>query len=309
MDYNPYMILFIRQFIKQHRIDLMLTNIEKEVIIGGMAGRLCKIPNVRRVGREDDFNERLLVKWHHRLLVDRCVVPCNLIRDNALKRARWLDGSMFTTIYNGRNPETYSAQEKIQQKKSWGLSEQDFIIGSNTQLTKIKGTVLLISAFAEILKTHLDCYLVITGEGPEQRNLELQVRELGISERVVFGGFTSNPLLTAAAYDIAVSGSLFEGFPNTVVEYFAAGTPVVTTDAGGVSEMVENMHNGLIVPCGDVKKLHDALALLVKKPQLREDLRSNAMRAIEEKFSEDIMLDKLETFFEETINSYRTVVL
>jgi glycosyltransferase involved in cell wall biosynthesis len=305
MDYNPYMVVFIWRFIVKNRIDLIVTNIEKEVILGGMASRLGRIPNVRRVGREDDFNEKFRVQWHHRLLVDRCIVPCDLIRNNALKRAGWLDGSMFTTIYNGRNPETYSTQEKVQQKKAWGLAAHDFVIGSNTQLTKVKGTTVLISALAEILKTHPGCYLVITGEGPERKNLELQARDLGISDRVVFGGFTSNPLRSAAAYDIAVSVSLFEGFPNTVVEYFAAGTPVVATDAGGVSEMVENMKNGLIVPCGDVQKLHDGLVLLMEKPQLREDLRKNALRTVEAKFSEDIMVDKLETFFKETINTHR----
>ena len=56
------MIYFIIRFIRKNQIDVMVTNIEKEVIVGGIAARICGIPNIRRVGREDDFNEKLKVK-------------------------------------------------------------------------------------------------------------------------------------------------------------------------------------------------------------------------------------------------------
>jgi glycosyltransferase involved in cell wall biosynthesis len=304
MDYNPLMIGFLRRFIQRNRIQLVLTNIEKEVVIGGMAARLCGIPNVRRVGREDDFNENYRVKWHHRLLVDRCIVPCNLIRDNAMKRARWLDGSIFTTIYNGRNPVRYAAQEINRQKSKWGLSEKEVIVGVTSQLSKVKGVDSLVRVFPEIVRKHPACRLVVTGEGKERANLETLARELEIPECVIFSGFTSDPLLAAASYDIAVSSSRFEGFPNTVVEYLAAGRPVVATDAGGVAEMVEHMKNGVLVPCGDEKKLLEGIQLLIANQALRKRLGLNAIRTIEEKFSEDRMLDNLDAFFRETILTY-----
>jgi glycosyltransferase involved in cell wall biosynthesis len=308
MDYNPYMILYIRRFIKKKRIDLVLTNIEKEVMAGGVASRLANIPNVRRVGREDDFNERFRVKWHHRLLVEKCIVPCDLIRDNALKRASWLDAATFTTIYNGRNPVAHTKKEILTQREAWGLSGKDCIIGVTTQLAKIKGVDMLMGVFAELLKTHPDCYLVVTGEGSERRRLEQLATNLQISQQVVFGGFSPDPLLAAASYDIAVSNSMFEGFPNTVVEYFAAGRPVVTTDAGGVTEMVGHLKNGFLVPCGDEKKLYDGIRSLLEDPNLRDRLGRNALKTVREKFSEDIMLDNLEAFFMETIDAHKTAV-
>jgi glycosyltransferase involved in cell wall biosynthesis len=304
MDYNPAMIATIRSFVRQNQIDLVVTNIEKEVMIGGAASRLAKIPNIRRVGREDDFNMRLRVKWHHRLFVDRCIVPCDLIRDNAIKRAPWLDPSVFTTIYNGRNPAFFSQEDILKQRRKWDLSTEDIVLGVTTQLTKVKEVDRLIRAFALLLRTHPNCYLVVTGEGPERRGLESLARDLEVSHRVIFNGFTSDPLLTAASYDIAVSSSRFEGFPNTVVEYFAVARPVVTTDAGGVLELVEHMHNGFIVPCRDEKKLYDGLETLVQNDSLREQLGRNALKRIQERFSEDAMLDSLETLFEETIANH-----
>ena len=301
MDYNPYMICYLWRFILDNRIDAMVTNIEKEVIIGGMACRLAKIPNIRRVGREDDFNEKLRVRWHHDLWVDRCIVPCDLIRDNALKRARWLDGSRFTTIYNGRSLVEITVNQRQGQRKRWGFSEKDMVIGITAQLTRIKGVNVLIRAFARLLENQAHCRLVVTGEGGERRALEMLARELHVADRVMFMGYSSEPILTAASYDIAVCSSLFEGFPNAVVEYFAAGRPVITTDAGGIPEMVQHGVNGLMVPCGDEDRLYDSLLLLVTNPDLRETLQQNARKTIQEKFSEDIMLDKLEAFFRQTI--------
>jgi len=308
MDYNPLMIFFIRNFIKKHGIDLMVTNIEKEVMVGGLAGRLAGIPNIRRVGREDDFNERLRVRWHQNLLVDRCIVPCNLIRDNALKRASWLDASSFTTIYNGRNPIVYPENKILERRKEWGLSRSDSVIGVTTQLLKIKGLDMLIRVFAAILKRYPDCYLVITGEGAERQNLQLLAKELMISTKVIFGGFSSDPLLSAASYDIAVSNSQFEGFPNTVVEYLAAGRPVVTTDAGGVPEMVRHMCNGWLIPCGNEKKMYEGILSLLENPDLRDKLSRGALKTIKEKFSEDMMMFNLEAFFKEMINRHKTTV-
>ena len=302
MDYNPLIIYFLIRFIKKNQIDLVITNIEKEVIIGGIAARICGIPNVRRVGREDDFNEKLKVKLHHRLFVDCCIVPCNFVRDNAMKRASWLNGSQFTTIYNGSNYKRFSADEIREQRKKWGLSDKDFIIGVTSQLTKVKGVVSLIEVFHRVLKYYPNCYLVITGEGKEKENFENMARELDISDSIIFSGFNRDPMRAAAAYDIAVSNSQFEGFPNTVVEYFAVGKPVVTTDAGGVTEMAKDGYNALLVPCDDDIQLYNKILFLIENPDLRKRLSQNAINTIEKEFSEDIMMDKLEKFFKRNIN-------
>jgi len=295
MDYNPATIFFLVRFIKKKHIDLIITNIEKEVIAGGIAARICGIPNIRRVGNEDDFNKRLKVKWHHRLLVDHCIVPCDLVKNNALKFTRWLNGDQFTTIYNGNNCKVFAQDDIKQQRKQWGLSDKDFIIGVTSRLAKAKGIESLIYVFHRILKNHPNCRLVIIGEGKEKENFKNMARELDIADSIIFGGFAQNPMQAAAAYDIAVSNSYFEGFPNTVVEYFAAGKPVVTTDAGGVAEMVKHEENALLIPCGDDAQLYDKIISLIENPELRKKLGQNAMKTIEQGFSEDIMIENLET--------------
>ena len=303
MDYNPAAILFLVRLIRTHGIDLVVTNIEKEVIAGGIAAMLCGIPNIRRVGREDDFNEKWKVKWHHQLLVNRCIVPCNRVRDNAMRRADWLKASQFTTIYNGKNSRQVSKNEIVLQRQKWGLAPNDFVVGVTSQLSAQKGLDRLVQVFGKLTEGNSErpLYLVILGEGKEKENLQHMAQVHDLSSRVVFGGFTSDPIRAAAAYDIAVSNSTFEGFPNTVVEYFAAGRPVVTTDAGGVTEMAKHGENALVIPVGDDNALQIAIQDLIHRQVLRKKLGCNARETIQRGFSEDHMIDRLEKFFKDNL--------
>jgi glycosyltransferase involved in cell wall biosynthesis len=174
-------------------------------------------------------------------------------------------------------------------------------VGTTSRLSAGKGIEGLIRAFSRIAKHHVRTHLVITGEGKLKDALTEQVNALGIQDRVVFAGFSTDPLKSAAAYDIAVCNSLFEGFPNTVVEYFAAGRPVITTDAGGVAEMAQNEYNSLLIPCNDEEKLYHSLNRLVESSELRSLLGENAVRTISKGFSEEIMLDQLENFYQSCV--------
>lgn len=303
MDYNPFTIFYLFYLIKDKEIDIIVTNIEKEVAIGGLAARLAGIPNIRRVGNEDDFKPRWKVKWHHRLFVDRCIVPCNHIRENAVKRVPWLNPDQFVTIYNGRNRHSFTAEQINYQRQKWGINSNSYIIGSTSRLSSGKGIEGLIRVFSRISQQHTQARLVITGEGNTKRDLIEQVRELGIQDRVVFAGFSNNPLITAAAYDIAVCNSSFEGFPNAMVEYFAAGRPVVTTDVGGISEMARHESNALLIPCNDDEKLFESLKRLIDSPHLRSRLGENAAKTISDGFSEEAMLDRLENFYRSCVSN------
>lgn len=298
MDYNPVMIWWLVQFIKTHGIDLVVTNIEKEVAIGGIAARLSGIPNIRRVGREDDFNRRLKVRWNHQTLVDHCIVPCDYVRDRAIERAPWLRMEQFKTIYNGRNIVDNDPSEVEALRRSWGGATGRLVVGITAQLSRQKRIDLLIRAFSRVLKRLPGLVLVVTGEGPERSSLENLVTELGLAHAVVFAGFSHLPEFVSAAYDIAVSSSSIEGFPNTVVEYFAVGRPVVTTRAGGVCEMARNGHNALVVDVDDEAALAEAIHTLAVNPDYRRTLGENAMQTIRSGFSEDLMLEGLCDYIE-----------
>jgi glycosyltransferase involved in cell wall biosynthesis len=299
--FNPITIIFLIFFIKRNKIDIVVTNIDKEVGIGGIAAKICGIPNIRRVGREDDFNNKWRTKVTHNFLVTKCIVPCNYVIDASIKRASWLNKESFSMIYNGRNPLKTDFDNIQNQRRKWGINENERIIGMTCQLTKVKFTENLITAFFQIHQKWNHWKLVITGEGPELEKLQKLVEQFRLEDKVKFIGFTNDPLFIASCYDICASVSKLEGFPNTVVEYFAARKPVISTDVGGVSEIIQNEQNGLLVPFGDEKALVNALSKLIIDETIRIGFANKALQSLEEKFTEDIMNTKLEIFFKEQL--------
>jgi len=131
-------------------------------------------------------------------------------------------------------------------------------IVSVARLVPIKGISYLIRAMAHVK----DGSLVIIGDGPERIELELLSRTLELEDRVFFAGWISDrskilDYLKQAA--VFVLPSLSEGRPRVLIEAMACGLPVVATNVGGVSEIVVEGVNGLLVPPRDEKALAKAI--------------------------------------------------
>lgn len=119
--------------------------------------------------------------------------------------------------------------------------------------------------------------LLVAGDGDERARLEAlagpRVRFIGPQSR-------ERILELFRAADASILSSSWENFPHTVVEALAAGTPVISTDVGGVAEVVKDGENGLLVPPGDASALADAVRRFVSDDELRERLRSNASESV-----------------------------
>jgi glycosyltransferase involved in cell wall biosynthesis len=300
--FNPLMIFYIVLFIKKNKIDLIVTNIDKELGIGGIAAKLRGIPNIRRVGREDDLSDKFRQKWNHRLLVTKSIVPCNFISNKVSEQYEWLSKSDFKTIYNGKNIPNISETEKMGLKKKLGILDNEKVIGITCQLTEIKYVQNLIKAFSALIKTERDLKLVIAGEGDQKEMLIKLSEKLNLEDKIIFAGYTDNAFLFASIYDIATLVSKVEGFPNSIVEYLAVGKAVVVTNVGGNSEIINDDKNGFLVPFNDKELLVDRIKTLLHNSEKKKEFEENAIETIKNKFTEDQMIENIENFFREHIS-------
>jgi glycosyltransferase involved in cell wall biosynthesis len=114
-------------------------------------------------------------------------------------------------------------------------------------LTPLKDFATLIRAFV-IVRSRRECRLVILGEGPERERLLAVAKQAGIADDVLMLGFVQNPFAWMRRASVFVSSSVTEGCPNALMQSLACGAPVVSTDAGGSSEILENGRWGRLVP-------------------------------------------------------------
>ena len=128
-------------------------------------------------------------------------------------------------------------------------------------------------AFVAFLEKGYDARLVMLGKGAEEENLKALAETLGISDRIDYPGFVPNVEDYLANADVFLLSSNYEALPLAVLEAMAAGLPVITTDVGGVCDIVTD--NGILLPAGDM----DAMVRAMEKLYLNEDVRAQMAAA------------------------------
>lgn len=136
------------------------------------------------------------------------------------------------------------------------------------RLVDVKGFKSLIKAF-HIVKKSVPSQLIILGEGPLRNDLEALVKEFNLSEDVHILGFVENPYAYMKLSKVFVLSSLWEGFPNSMVEAMTCGTAIISTNCeGGASEILENGKWGTLVAIGDEQKMASAIIETLKDNKL-----------------------------------------
>jgi 2-deoxystreptamine N-acetyl-D-glucosaminyltransferase/2-deoxystreptamine glucosyltransferase len=139
--------------------------------------------------------------------------------------------------------------------------------------------------------------LVVAGDGPDRTRLEAAAASSPADVRFVGALPRTGVLELFRSADATVLSSAWENFPHAVVESLAVGTPVVSTAAGGVPEVVEDGRNGLLVPVGDVAALAAALNRVAADAPLRASLAANAAASVE-RFAPERVYGELERLLE-----------
>jgi len=140
-----------------------------------------------------------------------------------------------------------------------------------------------IRAFSSACKRFPHARLTLAGTGPEREACERLATELGIRERIHFAGRIDNdriPELYADA-DIAINPSTVDNMPISILEAYASGVPVVTTDVGGIPYIAEHERTALLVPARNPEAMADAILRLLDTPSLAETLITNGLHEAE----------------------------
>lgn len=135
-------------------------------------------------------------------------------------------------------------------RREFGLGEDAFVLGFVGRLVGIKDPATLLRAFGRASARMPHVRLLLAGDGPLRPAMEALTASLGIASVVKFLGWRHDLPALYATLDVAVLSSRNEGTPVSVIEAMAAGRPVVATDVGGVSDVIDHPDTGLLVPAG-----------------------------------------------------------
>ena len=173
------------------------------------------------------------------------------------------------------------------------------------RLAPIKNHDLFLEAAAALRAEGRDCRYLIVGGGSEEIRLREYCRELGLDGTVSFLGWRTDLERIYAASDIVVLTSLNEGTPVCLIEALSAGRAVVSTDVGGVRDVLEGGELGLITPSGDRESLVRAIARLLDDPPLRRELGRRGAAVAPRRFGVDRLLADMTTLYDQLLGAPR----
>ncbi len=171
------------------------------------------------------------------------------------------------------------------------------------RLAEVKGVAVLLDALVGVAKAHPDVHLTLVGDGPERQRFEQVAAETGVDGLVTFAGYRSQADVAAflADTDVFVLPSFAEGVPVTLMEALGAAVPVVATQVGGVSELVDHGVNGYVVRPGDPEPLARALIELLDDPERRQRMGDAGRATVTAEFANAIEAARLRTLFANTL--------
>lgn len=211
-----------------------------------------------------------------------------------------IPGIKTKVIYNGVDNELFKQDAKIRNmmRAKLKINSNNIIIGIVANFREQKNHTFLLNAFGQVSGSYENLKLLCVGGGRYLETIKKMAQDQGISEKVIFVGYSKDVVGYLNIIDILVLTSLFEGLPNVILEAMCMNIPVITSSVGGCPEIIENMQNGILFSPNNYGEFISALEKLINDQSLCAILTNNAKKTIEEKFPLDLMVKKYAIFFE-----------
>ena len=200
-----------------------------------------------------------------------------------------------------------SRGKRVRARDKIGLSPDLSVVGAVMRLDAQKAPHLFVKV-AEIIHANMpDVHFVIAGDGPLRKRTEIQIEKAGLSSVFHLPGSCSNVPELLPAFDAFLITSRSEGLPRTMLEALATGIPVVATNVGGISELVDGKKNGILCDDGDIDALSAGVMDILSTPGLSEKLLENVDNDLIP-FSAEQMVRDLYKLYTNTIHRKLKVV-
>jgi len=269
---------------------------------GALAARLAGIRTVAMSRRSlNDYQRRRpLLGWTERRL--HRLTRFATANSRAVAEELVAEGfppSNVALIHNGIAPGSTDAPSRTAIRQILGLPPDAIVFVMVANLLAYKGHAALLSALAAAAPCFGKPWRVLFPGEDRGLGIALQRQAMaaGLADNILWLGPRGDVRELLAAADVGLLTSTGEGFSNAILEYMAAGLPVIATDVGGNPEAVVDGRTGILVPPDAVEPLANALVSLARDPETARRMGAEGRRRVEECFSLDTCLDRYERVY------------
>jgi glycosyltransferase involved in cell wall biosynthesis len=249
------------------------------------------------------LSQSRLAYFIHRRHVARIFAVAYAVRDALV--ADGIAGEKVEVVYGSFDPDRFRpGVSSAGMRRAWKLPEGIPVVGLIGSLnTPKKGQPILLEAAALLKDRYPELRFVLVGEG-DSGALQAMASSFGVSDRVVFAGFTEDVPAALAAMDMVVCASLRgEGLTGALREALAMARPVISTDVAGNRELVIHNSTGLLVPPGDPAALADAIDRMLRDTELARSCAARGRELVLELCTEDKRAARVEEIYFELLSA------
>ena len=289
-------VLFrIKDYLEQNKILTILCVNPYPLMYGWPA---CLLIGRKKARLISSINTSELVSFRDRLfmiiygfILRRCdvvIFGCKRQAESWTARYR-IEKSRTSVIYNGVDSEFFQLNQKDREaiRQELGVRAGSSVIGCVAQFRPEKRQINLLDALDRLVRAHdLNVVLVLVGDGPEEPVLRQYVEKKNLADHVRFVGRVSDVRPYMSVFNVSVMPSVaVEVFSNALLESIAMRIPVISSDVGGSSEMIEHGQEGYVYPRADVGLLTKYLKSVIADHELASQLSTRAEMRLRRDFT------------------------
>lgn len=286
--------------------DILHTHNPKPGVLGRIAGRLTRVPLV--VNTQHGLYAQPNDRWQRRLPVyaaERVAAAfghLELVQNpedvDTLVHRLHIPARRVQLLGNGIDlsrfdPTVRRDHARVERRTSWGVGDDDVVVGVVGRLVREKGIVELLEAAHRLRTSHPRVRFVIVGPTDEGKAdaIDPAAVQRAVADGVVFTGARTDMPECYSAFDVFLTASWREGFPRSAMEAAAMGLATVATDIRGNRQVIDDGVTGVLVPVRDANALAGAVAQLADDAERRRAMGAAAQARAAEHFDQQRVID------------------
>jgi len=284
----------IRQIIKKHRINLIVTHDYKANIYSYLAARNLNIFHLPYFhGYTSESKRMKLYNFLDRQILKRVNKIITVSeRSKNLLESFGINKTKIAVVPNAIDKSTISSHP-VEPKSENGTIN---MIAAG-RFSHEKGFDYLLDAISLIKKQAPDFKLHLYGRGPEEANLRQQTENLALTDIIDFCGFVDNILPVLSKMDILVLSSRSEGMPVIILEAWSQAVGVLATSVGGVPELITSDKYGIVVEPRNVRQLADKLLWALNNINKIKELGNNGRELLQREYIYEVQAERLRNIY------------
>lgn len=288
MSTLPLYALSIRSFLRKLSLDCLHSHLYGPIVAMGMASFFARIKHVGTLHDVYTIEERES-RIHPLKLVRFLGTKLIAVSKPMQKYYEKVGGFSVPGLTHIPNfaPTLQQIKDKDELRLSIGLKPYEKVIFSVGRLVELKQFNILIRAAKDLPS---NARIVIVGNGPEANNLADLVTECNVSDRVILLGERSDVEQLLQIADLFTLVSRTEGLSRSILEALSAGLPVVASDVGGNSDLIENGKNGALIELKNIESVGTVIKELLNNPEKLSSMGRESLALSKNKFSSEYFI-------------------